>query len=473
MKYGKLVDGALEKAPSYLKVGTSYVFNPSARQYADAGWLPVDDAWPAAPEGKVVASWTWALADGAISRKCEYRDAPAPERLDVSTLSGLKSAAEKFAAALGFATCLALACRAAPVEKEALKNLAIDGAEVVVDVDASAFLSTNYMDDVAAALAAKADASNSVQYVADRNGDPTAVTIGHRLTNLLVGASSFAVGTDTAASGRRSVAIGGGARATNDNSFVWHNGFLFYYSHGNGTFNLNPSGGLGGLYIGSTSLKDTLAGLLPVSYTNQPNVAFGQGAVAGESISGNYSVAIGSGARAPNSSVAVGAGAEANGKFYSTALGYGAKASASSSTALGYGAQASASSTVALGYNTEATGLSSTALGTYTKASGDGSIALGTLAQATHANSVVINATGAGYGSQGAGTVTLAVNNGLADVYVGATSLADAVSDAVKDAVKDAVPVLDKVRVGGVLYNVSVSGGALALTPAEEGEGSE
>lgn len=471
MKYGKLVDGALEKAPSYLKVGTSYVFNPSAQQYAGAGWLPVDDAWPAAPEGKVVASWTWVSDGKTISRQCEYKESPEPEKLDVSTLSGLKSAAEKFAAALGFATCLALACRAAPVEKAALADLDIDTAEVVLNVDASAFLSTNYMDDVDAALAGKADASNSVQYVADKNGNPTAVTIGNRVTNFLVGASSFALGTNTAASGTRSIAMGYRAYATNDDSFVWNRDswFVTYYSHGKGTFNLNPVGGLGGVYIGATSLADTLAGLLPVSFTNQTNVALGSGAEAKEYSSGGYSVAIGNGAKAPKSSTAVGAGAEANGSFYSTALGNVAKASALGSTALGYGAKASGTYSTALGYNAEASGPDSIALGVSAKASGDHSIALGVAAQATHANSVVLNATGTNRGSLGNGTITLGVQNGLADVYVGTTSLADAVSNAVSGM----VPVLDKVRVSGKLYNVSVSDGALALTPAEEGGGSE
>lgn len=539
MKYGKLVDGALEKAPSYLKVGTSYVFNPSAQQYAGAGWLPVDDAWPAAPEGKVVASWTWVSDGKTISRQCEYKEAPEPEKLDVSTLSGLKSAAEKFAAALGFATCLALACRAVPVEKAALANLDIDTAEVVLNVDASAFLSTNYMDDVDAALAGKADASNSVQYVADKNGNPTAVTIGNRATNRLVGASSFALGTNTAASGTCSIAMGYRACATNDYSFVWNRGITIipYYSHGNGTFNLNPTGGLGGLYIGATSLADTLAGLLPVSFTNQTNVALGSGAEAKEYSSGGHSVAIGNGAKAPKSSTAVGAGAKASGTYstavgrdadasygstalgdiskatghnssalgsnaqatndysvalgggawsfgvystalgynaeapgpYSTALGSGAAAEGNSSTALGYVAKASGSNSSALGYNAEASGFDSIALGASAKASSDHSIALGALAQATHTNSVVLNATGNYRDSQGDGTITLAVQNGLADVYVGTTSLADAVSNAVSGM----VPVLDKVRVGGKLYNVSVSDGALALTPAEEGGGSE
>jgi hypothetical protein len=51
-----------------------------------------------------------------------------------------------------------------------------------------------------------------------------------------------------------------------------------YGSHGEGTFNVNPVGGLAGFWIGETPLSDTLAGYVATSHTGNVTVV---GTVAG------------------------------------------------------------------------------------------------------------------------------------------------------------------------------------------------
>ena len=71
---------------------------------------------------------------------------------------------------------------------------------------------------------------------------------------------SHAQGKQTIASGYASHAAGWLARATNDYSYVW-NGLESetYYSHGDGTFNVAPRGGLAGFYVDSQALADVVA----------------------------------------------------------------------------------------------------------------------------------------------------------------------------------------------------------------------
>ena len=70
---------------------------------------------------------------------------------------------------------------------------------------------------------------------------------------------SHAEGTGTTASGYFSHAEGISANANDDYSFAWNGDLsITYNSHGRGTFNLNPLGGLSGLWIGESSLATIL-----------------------------------------------------------------------------------------------------------------------------------------------------------------------------------------------------------------------
>ena len=76
-----------------------------------------------------------------------------------------------------------------------------------------------------------------------------------------IGSASSAFGITSHAYGRASFAAGANANATNDLSFVWSSkdsgsSSSFYTSHGAGTFNINPTNGLAGVWIGETNLQN-------------------------------------------------------------------------------------------------------------------------------------------------------------------------------------------------------------------------
>jgi hypothetical protein len=96
------------------------------------------------------------------------------------------------------------------------------------------------------------------------------------------GAASHAEGVDTTASGYYSHASGYNSVASNVTAFAWQGsdggyGESPYGSHGHGTFNLNPVGGLAGLWIGETNMAATLSG-----YATTGAVAAVQAEVAGK-----------------------------------------------------------------------------------------------------------------------------------------------------------------------------------------------
>lgn len=194
-------------------------------------------------------------------------------------------------------------------DKEKLNGIAAGATAVTVD-SALSDTSTNPVQNkaVKAALDAKLGLEEDV------GGNRTAITIGSRVENADVGPYSIAIGEDNEASGDFSVALGQGcvasedyafaegyentasgatshaegeqsvasgmnshaegylteaegansfaggcgAYASHDNSFVWSGGAggapRGYQSHGDGTFNVNPAGGLAGFYIGQLNM---------------------------------------------------------------------------------------------------------------------------------------------------------------------------------------------------------------------------
>ena len=91
-------------------------------------------------------------------------------------------------------------------------------------------------------------------------------------TNTLSAESTQAIGTLNRVGGKYSIALGVKCRANDSGSFVWGGSdknfaalFPVYYSHGKGTFNVNPVGGLSGFYIGEQSLNGILSAKADVS----------------------------------------------------------------------------------------------------------------------------------------------------------------------------------------------------------------
>ena len=117
----------------------------------------------------------------------------------------------------------------------------------------------------------------ALQLVEDSNGDKTAVTIGSRAHGSDIAPNSLANGDEVSASGYGSHAEGsstsasgsgsyaGGfysrTRPSDSYSFAWNGDETrtrLYESHGPGTFNINPYGGLDGFYIGGQTLASIL-----------------------------------------------------------------------------------------------------------------------------------------------------------------------------------------------------------------------
>lgn len=72
--FGKLTDGKLTYAPKTLWDGDTCYCNPTAEQYAAAGWLLVIDEQPTGKVGVYYIPDGWEERDGAIRRT--YREEP-------------------------------------------------------------------------------------------------------------------------------------------------------------------------------------------------------------------------------------------------------------------------------------------------------------------------------------------------------------------------------------------------------------
>lgn len=95
--------------------------------------------------------------------------------------------------------------------------------------------------------------------VADASGQLSAVTIGNRLGWVFVGTNSFSQGDGHEASGYNAIALGANATVNHDYAYVWNgDGSSWIVSKGDGTFCVNPVGGIDSFYIGEQSLRNIL-----------------------------------------------------------------------------------------------------------------------------------------------------------------------------------------------------------------------
>ena len=88
------------------------------------------------------------------------------------------------------------------------------------------------------------------------------------------GSAAHAEGVATTASAGYSHAAGYWCKSTNSAAWVWSSGWnkpTYYISHGNNTFNVDPTGGVAGFYIGETNLDAYLA--LRTSFQDGTNIA--------------------------------------------------------------------------------------------------------------------------------------------------------------------------------------------------------
>lgn len=74
-KFGKIENGKIIYAP-YTLIGPNsrITVSPTTQMYADAGWLPVQSAYPSPPAGKHVSSVSYEVSDNLIRTIYEYED---------------------------------------------------------------------------------------------------------------------------------------------------------------------------------------------------------------------------------------------------------------------------------------------------------------------------------------------------------------------------------------------------------------
>ena len=88
MKYGKIILGTLQVPQNYpcsIEHNGKKIFNPTAEQYLEAGYLPIEESTPEVVEGKVVvASYKVNKSKTKIIQSWNYEDeAPIIEANDM------------------------------------------------------------------------------------------------------------------------------------------------------------------------------------------------------------------------------------------------------------------------------------------------------------------------------------------------------------------------------------------------------
>lgn len=67
MKYGKLVNGAIQYAPKKVHVGRHWIYNPKPEILMEMGYKPVQDAtYPGQPENGYYWRKVWTESENAI-----------------------------------------------------------------------------------------------------------------------------------------------------------------------------------------------------------------------------------------------------------------------------------------------------------------------------------------------------------------------------------------------------------------------
>jgi hypothetical protein len=255
--------------------------------------------------------------------------------------------------------------------------------------------------------------------------------------------ASHAEGESTTASAQASHASGFNAVASHATSFSWQgsDGGFFeqeYGSHGHGTYNLNPVGGLAGLWIGETNMAATLSAYATTGAVAAVQ-ALAEGALQADATNGLLRTEADTlatvTARGSTTTEAVtigsrGAGAVGTASF---ANGQSVVASGRYSHAEGIGTLASGRYSHAEGYYTTASEYYSHAEGYYTTASEYYSHASGSKSVASNITAFAWQGTDGGYGepeygSHGNGTYNINPVGGLAGLWIGETNMATTLS---------------------------------------------
>ena len=87
MKYGKLIDGVLTRAPKVLRVDGKTFINPNGKTLEQYGYLPIaEDIMPMAEEGYEVHAVGYEVKDGQIVHVWEQSPIPPKTRAEVEAM---------------------------------------------------------------------------------------------------------------------------------------------------------------------------------------------------------------------------------------------------------------------------------------------------------------------------------------------------------------------------------------------------
>ena len=226
-----------------------------------------------------------AFADGAITPQTDFGD--------ISPTAKLKAVVEASGAISGIDTNTVDALANSAVVTNALTVATTNRVALLESSKADKTALDTHVTNTNNPHAVTAAQVGAVPLVDDVHGNKTAVTIGSRKDGQKVGDYSLANGSRAIASGKYSHAegmnttavglashaegtatkafalgshadgLGAEAQYPDDYAYVWNGDDLIidnYTSHGPGTFNINPAGGLGGFFIGDRSLSDIFDG---------------------------------------------------------------------------------------------------------------------------------------------------------------------------------------------------------------------
>ena len=88
MKYGKLIDGAVEFAPNKIKNGNSITYNPTVETLTALGYMPVIVTDAPQTETGYQAVGEWVIEDGQIVLRWHIETAEPTETEILSILLG-------------------------------------------------------------------------------------------------------------------------------------------------------------------------------------------------------------------------------------------------------------------------------------------------------------------------------------------------------------------------------------------------
>ena len=88
MRYGKLIDGAVEYAPNKIKDGDSITYNPTVETLTALGYMPVVVTDAPQTETGYQAVGEWVIEDGQIVLKWHIEEAEPTAEEIVEILTG-------------------------------------------------------------------------------------------------------------------------------------------------------------------------------------------------------------------------------------------------------------------------------------------------------------------------------------------------------------------------------------------------